>query len=458
MSYSLQDRLLKQSPLSDPQQAIASYSGAVLASPDRASACADLGVALRVAGHLSAAIALYRRAVALDPRSAVALSNLGGALRASGDLNWAVAHLQRAVEIAPEFSAGHFNLGLALEDAGRLEEALTAYDRVLALDPARTDARIQKAFTLLRLGRLEEGFAQYECRLQSEPMLKRNFTQPAWNGQPFPGKTILLYAEQGRGDTFQFIRYAPLVKALGTEVIVECQPETAAVVATVPGVDKVVSRGQALPHFDCHASLMSLPFLLRTTLETIPGAVPYLQVPPGAAGGVNVPPSSLIKVGIAWSSGHEDVGAHERSIALEHFLRLLEIPQVALYSLQVGPAVCDLARLGVQHLIPDLGSRFKDFSHTADAISQLDLVVSVDTAIVHLAGAMAKPVFVFLPYASEWRWLRHRTDSPWYPTARLYRQEKPMSWDDAFNRAAADLARFRPFATGGCSRAAVWAG
>lgn len=439
MPYSIQDRLSKQSPFADISQALSQCSVRAVETPYDANNWSNLAIALRCSGNLEAAIAAYKRALAIQPDSAAVLSNLGGALRAACRLDEAIICLQRAIQLEPNLASAQFNLGLALEDAGSLDEALNCYERALLLEPKRTDAVIQKAYTLLAMGRLEEGFQVYERRLEFEAMLQRNFEQPQWNGQSFAGKTLLLYAEQGRGDTFQFIRYASMAKALGGSVIVECQPDTADIVRKVSGVDQVVNRGDSLPHFDYCASLMSLPFIFKTTLQTIPQSIPYLRVPDQALGSVSLRPADLFRVGIVWTSGHEDVGANERSVPFAHFVKLLEAADIALYSLQVGDSVSDIEKFGCRNLIQDLGKQFKSFASTADAIQQLDLVITVDTSVAHLAGGLGKSVWVLLPFASEWRWLQKRSDSPWYPVARLYRQEHARDWAAVFDRVVADL-------------------
>jgi Flp pilus assembly protein TadD len=439
MEFSEQNKFANQPGLADLGKQMPALARQASAKPDQAAGWANLGVALRSEGHLETAIALYRRALALEPDSAANLSNLGGALRAAGLLDEAIVRLRRATELTADFAAAIFNLGIALEDAGQLPEAVACYDRVLDLEPTRKDAAGQRAFALMRMGDFEKGLCAYEKRLEFEPMLKRGFRRPAWDGCPDNNKTLLLYSEQGRGDTFQFIRFAGEARSRVGRVIVECPRETAEVVKTAPGVDEVVIQGLRLPQFDCHASLMSLPYLFKTTLETIPGSVPYLSVPPSVLGSVSLVPTKQLKVGIAWASGHTDIGVHDRSVGLAKLLRFFELPQVALYSLQVGTAASQIKELGCTHLIQDLGEQFKDFGSTADAIRQLDLVISADTAIVHLAGALAKPVWVLLPYASEWRWLQSRIDSPWYPTVRLFRQQKPFGWDGVVEQVVQDL-------------------
>lgn len=403
-------------------------------TPADAAVWADYGVALRCAGHLDAAISAYRRSLGLNSDQAGVLSNLGGALRAAGRIEESIGVLHKALALIPGSLAIRFNLGLAYEDALKLTEALEQYEFILRNDASRKDAAQQRAFTLLKLGRLEEGFAAYEDRLLHERALQRNFKQPKWDGSSFAGKTLLLHSEQGLGDTFQFIRYAAIAKARGGKVVVECQKPTLNVVKTAAGVDEVIPAGSKLPPFDLQASLMSLPFITKTAIDTIPSAVPYLTTPPESLDTVRISRTNHFKIGIVWASGHADIGVHARTVPLCNFLPLLAIPNIALYSLQVGDAAREICKLGCENLIEDLQPQLIDFGQTADAIRQMDLIISVDTAVPHLAGAMAKPIWVLLPYASEWRWLDARSDSPWYPTITLFRQERPHDWDEVFAR------------------------
>jgi hypothetical protein len=439
MSKSSTEHRGQEAPFGDIGARVAEFACQTIAQPEQVGAWSNLAVALRCSNQLDAAIAIYRRALRMEPHDKGVMSNLGGALRAAGRLDEATSILRQAAKLNPEFLPARFNLGLALEDSGALDEALAEYDFVLSREPGRRDATMQKAFTLLKMGRLLEGFAEYEKRLHLEPRLQRKFAKPMWDGQSFQNQTLLLYSEQGLGDTFQFVRYARYVKELGGSVILECPRTTMEVAATARGIDVVVAQGDKLPAFDYHASLMSLPYLMGTTLETIPAAIPYLCVPDCSTNRIKIAarPGNL-RVGIAWKAGHDDVGAHSRNIPLKHFIELLQIPGINLYSLQVGGGDHD-PLLDTSVLIENVGAQLETFVQTAEAIDQLDLIISTDTALIHLAAAMGKPTWVVLPYASEWRWLQHRNDSPWYPTVRLYRPGQPNQWHDVFKNIIMDL-------------------
>jgi Flp pilus assembly protein TadD len=415
-------------------EAIALYRQ-LLRKRESADDYANLGVALRSQGQVNAAVGAYRRALALSPRHVFALSNLGGALRALGQLSEARLCLLEAISLAPDFAAAHYNLGLAYMDSQQPEAAIACFEKAMTLEPGRVDAPFDRAVCLLQTGNLQAGFAAYESRFAYEPRLVRDYPQLLWDGSPLGNRTLLVYTEQGFGDALQFIRYVPLIAKGDGRIILECPaPLQRLFQDSRPEIDAFLKPGEPLPPFDAHVSLVSLPHLFQSRLETIPREVPYLQSPDSVRR--RLPPASpgAFKVGIAWASGHADVGARNRRIDVNHFARLLEIPSVRLYSLQKGDAEADLVRGGLEALIEDVGSRMADFADTASVLEDLDLVISADTALIHLAGALRKPVWVALPYGSEWRWLLHRDDSPWYPGMRLFRQSRPGNWDGVFER------------------------
>ncbi|HEY9872665.1 MAG TPA: hypothetical protein V6D12_04485, partial [Candidatus Obscuribacterales bacterium] len=266
----------------------------------------------------------------------------------------------------------------------------------------------------------------------------RRFSQPVWDGSNLEGRTILLHAEQGFGDTIQFIRYAPLVAGYQGRVFVECYAPLIKLFKCIPGIEQLIVKGETLPEFDVHAPLMSLPGILGTTLETVPAEVPYLY-PPIPPIQLAVPPETRLKVGIVWASKPNHPTTGRRSCPLSFFLNLQSIPGVALYSLQKDPVASDLAQLQQTGLVQDLSDQLHDFSDTASAVSQLDLVISVDTAVVHLAGALGQKVWLLLSFIPDWRWMLGHEDSLWYPTMRLFRQESPGDWAGVFVRVARAL-------------------
>ncbi|MBW4691512.1 MAG: tetratricopeptide repeat protein [Lyngbya sp. HA4199-MV5] len=440
--------------------------------PDRVEALQILSVSLCRMGQSAAAIPYLQRLAQLQPEAAESWSNLGTALQEQGQIEASIAHFHRAIVLQPDYADAHYNLALVLQEQDRLEDALFHSQRVLALKPDYADAFYNHGFLLRRLGRLEEaiahyrtaiqlapnsagahknlghallltgelqqGFQEYEWRWRQSGWTPRSYPQPLWDGSPLDGKTILLHAEQGFGDTIQFIRYAALVKALGAQVIVECPPELQTLLESATGIDQYVAQGTPLPTFDLHAPLLSLPHLLGTTLETIPATIPYLHPPLPLLPRLPTPDSPLpsLKIGIVWTGNPDHKNNRYRSFAIDRFLAACQRPGISFYSLQKG-ADEDLQTSKMP--IQNLGQHLHDFSDTAGAIAQLDLVITIDTAVAHLAGALGKPVWLLLSFAPDWRWLLEREDSPWYPTMRLFRQRQRGNWQGVFEQVAAAL-------------------
>ncbi len=433
--YNLGNALRAQGKL---DEAAASYRRAIALWPDLAEAHNNLGSTLQDLAQPEAAAECYRRALAIRPAYPEAHYNLGNALQDLGQPEAAIESFRQALALRPDVPDIHNNLGKAYQDLGRLQAAMASFRDALAVQAE--DAKAHWNIALLRLlsGDLERGFAGYEWRWPLRISRPRDFPQPAWDGAGFAGRRLLLHAEQGFGDSIQFIRYLPRVAALGGEVIVECPAALVRLFESLPGVAEVVAHGSILPAFDLHAPLMSLGRLFGTTLETIPAAVPYLAAP-AARFALPVPAGTRLKVGIAWAGRPDHKNDRNRSCPVEHFLTLAERPGVALYSLQKGERAGDIAAAAADGRVHDLGPRLADFADTAAAIAGLDLVISVDTAVAHLAGALGRPLWVALAFMPDWRWLLERADSPWYPTARLFRQHRRGDWADVFARIAAAL-------------------
>ncbi|NJL28971.1 MAG: tetratricopeptide repeat protein, partial [Thermoanaerobaculia bacterium] len=394
-------------------EAIAAYRQSIALFPDPI-AFNNLGVTLRQVGDQAGAIDCYQQALKLNSNYVDTRFNLGNALKDQDDLTGAIAQYRLAIALKPNQPNVWVNLGNTLKAQGKLAEAIDCYRQGVAIDPHHASAHNNLGQALLQAGDWREGFAENEWRWHVENYAwpRPPLPQPRWDGSDLTGKTILLYAEQGFGDTIQFIRYAPLVAAKGGRMIVECQPPLVRLLQTVAAIDRVIPRGEPLPEFDFQIPLLSLPNRFTTSIETTPTEIPYLQPP---ADSIALPKSTGLKVGIAWAGSPTNRGDRYRSCGIDRFLPLLEIPGITFYSLQKGAEVGD-------HRIINLDSQLGDFADTAGAIAQLDLVITVDTAVAHLAGALGKPVWVVLCFDADWRWMRDRPDSPWYPTARLFRQ------------------------------------
>ncbi|HLZ30211.1 MAG TPA: methyltransferase domain-containing protein [Chloroflexota bacterium] len=395
-----------------------------------------LGLIAIQAGDNRRAVQLIERAIAANERVAKFHWDLGIVLRRMDRLEDALKCVERAAQLDPDIADIDLERGHALAALGRPAEAIVAFDTVLAGDPDSVFAHFGIATAALALGDFKRGWAEYEARWRYTTAefgsSARGFTQPLWDGQALPGGTILLHAEQGLGDTLQFARYAPLVKAGVGRVLLECQPELRGLLEGMPGVDVVLSRGDPLPDFDVQAPLMSLPWLVGTLLSTIPNSVPYVPPPmyrPMPDKSPGIARDARLKVGLVWAGHPGNEHDHKRSVSLAACAPLLSVPDVAFFALQKGPAGAQVATPPPGAAVTDLGPTLRTFSDTADAISQLDLVITVDTAVAHLAGVMGKTVWVLLAFAADFRWLLDREDSPWYPTARLFRQHQRGDWD-----------------------------
>jgi hypothetical protein len=432
----------------------------------------NLGNVCRALGNRDAAAEYYRQATRIQPDYAEAHGNLGAVLQEQGKLDGALLCYEQALRLQPTFPDAHNNLATAYLGQGKLQEALSHYDQAVQLKPDYVEAHWNRSCLRLLLGDFEGGWPEYEWRLRQAHVPQRSFQQPLWDGSLLNGKTILLYAEQGFGDTFQFIRYAALVKQRGGNVIVECPSALERVLGGVPGIDEIKTHdpgasaeGSAFGYrFDFQAPLLSLPGILQTTIDTIPAAVPYLH--PRAELELQWRrelrkrrPSDFL-VGIAWQGRLTYGFDKKRSIDLTHFVRLAQVAGVHLISLQKGPGTEQLTRMKTeggrkkQEVLPCSVSSFRlhpssfvldeasgPFMDTCAIMQNLDLVISSDTAVPHLAGALGVPVWVALPAVPDWRWLLEREDSPWYPNMRLFRQTRQGCWDDVFERMAGELER-----------------
>jgi tetratricopeptide (TPR) repeat protein len=421
-------------------QAIASYREALRINTQHAEACCYLGIALKDQGEFVEAGECFRQALRLNPRAWPAHYNLG-ILHKDREPDQAAESFRRALQSNPRHVDAHNNLGAILIHLRRLPEAVEHFEKALQLDPGNDTALWNCALMRMLQGDLEGGWQDYERRWALPYKVPCTYQQPRWDGSSFKDKTILVFAEQGLGDTIQFVRYLPLVKERGGTVLFGCQPALAEICTGFAGVDRLVPGGALLPPFDVQAPLLSLPGIFRTTLATIPAAVPYLRADPGliTAWRREVEHLEGFKVGIAWQGNPKNPGDHFRSLPLAQFQALAGLTGVRLLSLQVGHGTEQLA--AAPFPITDLGNRFEPSSlgDLAAVMMSVDLVITVESAVAHLAGALAVPVWVVLPWSSDWRWLLERADSPWYPTMRLFRQSSLGDWEEVFERVATEL-------------------
>jgi tetratricopeptide (TPR) repeat protein len=409
------------------EAAVATIQQAIAGNGREPSFYSHLGLALQALGRMDEAAARYRQALALNPNFAEAHNNLGNVLKAQGELEQAIRSYERALALNPDYVDAHSNLGLSRQLLGRFDEAAAHYDRAIALNPEYAHARWNQALLQLLFGDFAAGLPNYEWRWQSANK-PRSLQRPQWRGEPLNGARILLDVEQGLGDTLQFLRYLPMVQAAGGAVVLGVPANLRRLVAELLGLAYLGGSGEPLPEFEWHCTLMSLPLAFGTTLASIPAQVPYLSAPADAQrNAAALPwPARGLRIAIAWAGSPTHLGDRFRSVPFHLLEPLLDVEGAHFFSLQLGP---ESAQLAASHApITDLAPAITDLADTAALMLQLDLVIAVDTAVVHLAGALGRPVWVMLPFSPDWRWLLDREDSPWYPTMRLFRQPQFGDW------------------------------
>src|SRR6266853_1002520 len=436
-----------------PAEALASFDRALALNAQEFDAHFQRGVALAALERYPESVASFDKALTLDGNSADAFNNRGAVLVRLFRPAEALPDFVRAVVLRPDHADAHTNAGIALKGLGRYQEALESLDRALSLKPDDPTATWTKALLKLGMGDFRGCWPLYESRLRlpHARQLQRTFTGPRWSGaEPLAGKTILVYADQGLGDTLQFCRYIPVLEAMRAHVLLEVQPVLKRLLGSLAMRGMLIGRGESLPDFDLHIPLLSLPLALGTDIDTIPGGVPYLKVDPGPRRSWAERLAALpgFKVGLNWQGDTqaEKLSALEaRSFPLAAAAALARVPDVELVSLQKGPAAGQRTEVefgsGIAQLTDPLHMGPEEIAtETAAIIMGLDLVITSDTALAHMAGALGARVWVVLQAISDWRWLIERTDSPWDPTMRLFRQRKPGDWPEVFERVAAELA------------------
>ena len=424
--------------------ALKSFERTLAIKPDYAKAHNNRGTALEALNRADEALLCYDRALAIAPGFIEAINNRGSALQKLDRHAEALTCYEQALAINPDHAEVLYNKGVALAVLGCHREALASCSRAIAVNPNYANAHWNEALLRLRLGDYLGGWQKYEWRWKRGEGAKRlrNFAQPLWRGQgQVGGKTILLHAEQGFGDTIQFARYAALLVNQGARVILEVQPPLKSLLSQIDGDVLTIGCGDIIPDFDLHCPLLSLPLAFRTELGTIPTGVPYLAAPAGRIEywKGRLPPRHGLRVGVVWSGSATHADDRNRSISLARVGPIFETPDIQFVNLQKQLGEEDTQIFVGLSRVANLGPQLADFSDTAAVIAQLDLVISVDTSVAHLAGALGKPVWVLLPFCPDWRWLLDRDDSPWYPTARLFRQPRIGDWDSVIEYVRREL-------------------
>jgi tetratricopeptide (TPR) repeat protein len=445
-SEALNNRGMALIKLNRPADAVVAFERLLALSPRHLEAQVNRANALLDLDRVDEAIAAYDAVIALQPGHAGAHFNRGNALAQRDRLAEAIAAYDRAVALTPGYAKAHNNRGLALRALNRNEEALASYGRAIAVDKDFAEAHLNAAHALLSLGDFARGFAAYEWRwkIPSTAPHRRTFRQPLWLGtSPIAGKTILLHAEQGLGDTIQFARYVKPLARAGAGVVLEVAPALKQLMSGIDGGARVLAPGEALPAFDLHCPLASLPLAFKTEPASIPAEIPYLTAPAERLEKWRARIEALARprVALAWSGNAAHANDRNRSIALARLAPLWSREGASFFSVQRDVRETDAGVLaGAQGLV-HVGDELSDFADTAAVLAFTDLVISVDSAVAHLAGAMGRPVWIVLPFSPDWRWMLAREDSPWYPTARLFRQPAIGDWESVLARLRLELTR-----------------
>lgn len=426
-----------------PDRAIALLRRSIDLRPDEPHFYKNLGEVTRRGGLFDESSAAFRRAIELSPQDGSAWHGLGVTLEKMAAFDRAIEAYRNAIALSPNDPASHLNLGVLIEREGQYDEALKSFEAALRLRPDYPNARVARGINLLRRGRMEEAWPDYDVRWKDPhfPGCPVDRDHPLWDGSDLKGKTIVIRCEQGLGDSIQFSRYVPMVVARGGDVIFEVQPELERLMRHSGGFGTVMAAGDARPVYDLQVPLMSLPGVFRTTAATIPAKVPYLatDAPSAEKWGQRLAGGQGMKVGVVWAGNPRYPGDGIRSIRLETMGPLAAVPGVRFYAMQLGEAAQQAKNPPAGMDLADLGREIGDFVDTAAILMQLDLLISVDTSVAHLAGALGREVWTLIPYVPDWRWFMDRAETPWYPTMRLFRQERSGDWDGVMERVAVAL-------------------
>lgn len=423
--------------------ALSSYERALALNPANTSVLYNRAASLLTLQRHQEALPLFEHLIAIEPANVDNWTGHGAALASLLNLDEAITSFGKALALDPYSVRALTSRGTVLAAQGRAAEALADYRRALSLDPDNATAHANLAFALLADGNLDEGFAEYEWRRKDGPihLTSRRFDKPEWQGEDIAGRTLLLHPEQGLGDILQFARFVPTLTARGARVILEVPRTLDALMRTLPGGATILQTGSALPQYDLHAPLMSLVHKLKLTLDAIPSTVPYLHAPDDRRAQWRTRLASLThpRIGLCWSGNPEHRNDRARSIPLVDFARIAHVNTAAFVSLQRDVRETDKAPFAALKNLTNFMPEVADFADTAALIAELDLVICVDTSVAHLAGALGKPVWILIATSADWRWLKGRDDSPWYPTARLFRQTSHGDWNEVIDRVRAEL-------------------
>ncbi len=457
-------------------EAIQVYRDILTVNPNFSQAYFNLALALQSAGNLKAAIKWYKlslnhdplqwrsyynlgsiyhreeewsaaeqcfyRVLELKPRSPEAYDFLGRIYRDSERLTEAVNILHKGIEMGPNEASLYNTLGQVYFKLGRYDDSLNCYNEAIHLKPDFSEAKFSRSLAELKKGNFRDGLKDYEYRAVLNKTKKRPYQTKKWNGEDLSGKTLLVHWEQGLGDTIQFARYLKLLNDLGINVIFECQPALLPLMRGVCGYHRLIQAGAELPHHDAHISLLSLPLIFNTNVKTIPADIPYISLPAELKmkWRKNLKESMKFRIGINWRGNLEAASGRTRSISLTEFLSLKDLPNTEWFSLQLSGDCKPQERVPwLQYFRGDFDKSSGAFMDTAVVMQQLDLIITCDTSIAHLAGGLGCKVWSLLPYSADWRWFLDREDSPWYPTMRLFRQSRPGNWESVFQQVKAEL-------------------
>ncbi len=398
-------------------------------NPHNYAICNNLGHVLRKKEHLDEAVTFFEKAIQINPNFAMACANLGLALQDMGKPDDAIICFQKELQLNPNCAEAHNDLGFAFQEKEQINKAIMNYKKAIELNPTFVMAHWNLSHALLMSGDFNQGWQEYEWRWKLKDVYKLKLSQPIWDGSDIAESTILLHTEQGFGDNIQFMRYVPLVAERSARVIIGCQKELLSLFRHVNGVYQVVMFGELSPQFDVYCPLARLPLIFNASIETIPAKIPYIKVDTSLFEKWKHKVKhdySRLKVGLVWSAGGLP---RKKSFMLETFSPLGQHGDITFYSLQKGGAAKQANDPPNRMKLLNYMEEIEDFTETAALIESLDLIISVDTAVAHLAGALGKPIWTLLPFAPDWRWMLKRQDSPWYPTMKLFRQPSPGDWE-----------------------------